>query len=227
MTTLDRIMQMQQEGKSENEIMAQLQNEGTSPSEVNDAINQAKVKNAVSPPMEQPAAQPIAQPPESPEGMQPSMMPSTEPTAPQPPVQPAPQPETYPPQPQEEYYTPQPQAYSEQDAYMQPEGYGTETISEIAEQVAQEKLEDYKATVGDIASFRSQIQNQVDNIDDRLKRIENTIDKLQQSILGKIGEYGENYAMVHQDLDNLHGTVAKLMNPLIDNVNELKKVNKK
>lgn len=100
-------------------------------------------------------------------------------------------------------------------------------MTEIAEQVATEKLEDYKSKVGDIVSFKNQITTQVNNIDDRLKRIENSIDRLQQAILGKIGEYGENYSMVHQDLENLHGTVAKLMNPLIDNINEMKKYNKK
>ena len=74
---------------------------------------------------------------------------------------------------------------------------------------------------------QTQTQNKVNDIDDRLKRIENSIDKLQQAVLGKIGEFGESSAMIHQDLDNLHGTMSKLMNPLIDNVNEMKKLNKK
>ena len=232
MATLERVMQMQQEQKTDTEIMAQLQNEGISPSEINDAINQAKIKNAVSPPeplpeqIPQEAPQEVAQAPQPQEtaqleGMQPSMMQVPDPNlAPQQPIP------TQSQQPQEDYYTPQPQAYSEQNYYPQQEGYGTETISEIAEQVATEKLEDYKATVGDMPSFKNQIQNQVNNIDDRLKRIESSIDKLQQAILGKIGEYGESSAMIHKDLDNLHGTMAKLMNPLIDNVNEMKKQNK-
>jgi len=215
--TLDRVIQMQQEGRSDNEVIAQLQNEGVSPSEINDAINQAKVKNAVSPPEQ------VAQPaPAQSEGIQPPVMPTPSPAAPQAPLPPT-QPQAAP---QEEYYTPQPQAYGEQDYYPQTEGYGTETISEIAQQVAIESLEDYKSKVGDMASFKNQIQNQVNNIDDRLQRIENSIAQLQQSILGKIGEYGENYATVHKDLDNLHGTMSKLMNPLIDNVNEIKKLNK-
>ena len=221
MATLDRIIQMQQEGRSDNEIMAQLQNEGVSPSEINDAINQAKIKNAVSPPEQAPLQTNDQIPMTNDQPMQPSMMPAPDPTTPQAPLPPA-QPQA----PQEEYYTPQPQAYSEQNYYPQAGGYETETMSEIAEQVATEKLEDYKTKTGDIASFKNQIQNQVNSIDDRLKRIENSIAQIQQSILGKIGEYGENYAMVHKDLDNLHGTVAKLMNPLIDNVNEMKKLNK-
>jgi len=166
--------------------------------------------------------------------------------APMPPVQPIAQaqpPEIYPPQeqpgaeayppqgspeeaPQDDYYTQQPQAYDGQDYYAPQGGTDTETISEIAEQVVTEKLEDYKSKVGDIASFKNQMQNQVNDIDDRLKRIENSIQQLQNAILGKIGEFGESSAMIHKDLDNLHGTVAKLMNPLIDNVNEMKKLKK-
>ena len=231
MATLDKIMQMQQEGKTETEIMAAMQQEGASPSEISDGLNQAKIKNAVSPP-EQPAPQmpaPIApetespQPPEvypaAPQNIQPQEMPTQEA-----------QPQGMPPQeaqPQEDYYAPQPQAYSDQDYYPQSGGYETDTISEIAEQVATEKLEDYKSKVGDIPSFKSEMQTRVNDMDDRLKRIEGSIDKLQQAILGKIGEFGESSAMIHKDLDNLHGTVAKLMNPLIDNVNEMKKLNKK
>ena len=100
------------------------------------------------------------------------------------------------------------------------------TISEIAEQVVIEKLNEFKKKTGDLVSFKNSIQTNVADIDERLKRIENSIDKLQQAVIGKIGEFGESNAMIHQDLDNLHGTVSKLMNPLIDNYNELRKLAK-
>jgi hypothetical protein len=255
MPTLEKVMQMQQQGKTDAEISTQLQNEGVPAAEINDSFNQAKIKNAVSPPGA--AAPEQAQM----EGMQASIMPNQpEPTAQTPPqAQPMTQelparldaaaqeaqaqqfpqqqvvapPEVYPPQegfapeqPQDDYYQQTPQAYSQQDYYAPQGGTDTETISEIAEQVTTEKLNDYKKKVGDIASFKNNIQDKVNDIDDRLKRIENSIDKLQQAVIGKIGEFGESNAAVHKDLDNLHGTVAKLMNPLIDNYNELKKISK-
>ena len=165
--------------------------------------------------------------------MQPPMQaPPGAPPAPQmaPPQEGAPPPEVYPLQGQEgqqDYYYPEtPQAYPEQDYYAPQGGMDTETISEIAEQVATEKLNEFKAKTGDLVSFKNTIQEKVEDIDDRLKRIETSIDKLQQAIIGKIGEFGESNAMIHKDLDNLHGTVSKLMNPLIDNVNELKKIAK-
>jgi uncharacterized protein YukE len=255
MATLEKVMEMQQQGISDAEISTQLRNDGVSSTEIDNSLNQAKIKNAVSPPAGiTPGQKPI-------EGMQASIMPKQpEPVAqtpPQaqpiaedlsarlssaaqevesedfPPQQQAPPPEVYPPQegvapeqPQDDYYQQTPQAYSQQDYYAPQAGMDTETISEIAEQVATEKLNNYKKKIGDIASFKNNIQDKVNNIDDRLKRIEESIDKLQQAIIGKIGEFGESNAAIHKDLDNLHGTVSKLMNPLIDNYNELKKIPK-
>ncbi|MCK5450073.1 hypothetical protein KAI32_04350, partial [Candidatus Pacearchaeota archaeon] len=167
--------------------------------------------------------------------MQPTPMDSPEQIAQAPNVQEMQQsqtPEIYPPQgqdmqqPQDDYYTQTPQAYSPQDYYAPQNTLDTETISEIAEQVAIEKLDEFKKKTGDLVSFKTSIKTQVTDIDERLKRIENSIEKLQQAIIGKIGEFGESNAIIHQDLDNLHGTVAKLMNPLIDNYRELKKLSK-
>lgn len=244
MATLDKIMDMKKQGISDAEITTQLQNEGVSPSEINDSFNQARIKNAISPPEQQTT-----------QGMQESIMPtppapSTAPQqlpaqpmtqevqAPAPQIQPPvpqgqpPAPEIYPPQeqaqipPQEDYYQETPQAYSQQDYYAPQGVVDTETISEIAEQVTTEKLNEFKKKVGDIVSFKTTIQDKVTDIDERLKRIESSIDNLQQSIIGKVGEFGESNAMIHKDLDNLHSTVSKLMNPLIDNINELKKISK-
>ena len=229
MTTLDRITEMQQQNKSEAEITTQLQNEGIAPSEISNAFSQAKIKQAVSPPEQPTQETPIAQ---SPQGMQASMMPG-EPrqvtTQPTPSLPPQTQQEDYSqsaPQQEEDYYAPTPQAYSEEDYYAPQGSLDTETISEIAEQVATEKLENYKTKIGDMVSFKNQIQDKVNDMDDRLKRIENGIEQLQQAVIGKITEFGESSAMIHKDLDNLHGTVSKLMNPLIDNFKEMKKLPK-
>ena len=238
MTILDQVIDMQKQGLSETQITTQLQNEGFSPQEINESLNQVRIKNAVSPSEHtaQEAHQtpaPEIYPPQT-SDMQQSIMQSGQQSssmAPPEQIAQAPAPEIYPPQgqeqqPQDDYYTQTPQAYSQQDYYPPQNTLDTETISEIAEQVAIEKLDEFKKKTGDLVSFKNSIQEKVADIDDRLKRIENSIDRLQQAIIGKIGEFGESNAMIHKDLDNLHGTVAKLMNPLIDNYKELKKLAK-
>lgn len=233
MSTLDRIIEMQKKGVPDVEISTQLQNEGISPTEIGDSLNQAKIKNAISAPEESEDEQMYSQ------GMTSSIMSKQPPATQQPAAIPAPE-EYYQEldpnanyqqpiageQPQDDYYQQTPQAYTQQDYYAPQSGANTETIFEIAEQVVTEKLDTYKKRIGDVVSFKNTIQDKVDDIDDRLKRIEDTIAKLQQAVIGKIGEFGESNAMIHKDLDNLHGTVSKLMNPLVDNYNELKKLAK-
>jgi len=71
------------------------------------------------------------------------------------------------------------------------------------------------------------MKDKMTNIEERLRRLENTIDKLQHAIIQKVGEFGENTNIIKKDLENLHNTTSKLMNPLIDNYRELEKITKK
>jgi len=288
MATLDRIMEMQKNGISDTEITTQLTNEGIPAADISNSLNQAKIKNAVSPPetmpqgpggmqvsimqgnnpnqastnqnlqasmtqksqvpipteapkeatpqapmpqgqMPQAPMPPQAQMPQAPAQAPPQApMPQAGlPPAPMPTEAPMPQnPEVYPNEEEvDPYYAQGQQAYAEQDYYPQ-EGLGTDTISEIAEQVAIEKINEYKEKTGDIVNFKNRMKEKVNDMDERLKRIENSIDKLQHAVIGKVGEFTENSSLIHKDLDNLHGTVKKLMDPLVDNINALKKMSK-
>ena len=220
MTVLDDVTKMQQQGMQDSEISTQLQNHGISPQEINDALNQAKIKSAVA--QEQYSQQPAAI-----QGMQQSIMqPPTEQSQPAEQLQQYPEMQSAPSPTQEQsyQYPATPQAYPEQAYYPQQPALDTDTIIEIAEQVVSEKFSEFLKKTGDLASFKLNIQEKVQDIDDRLKRIEATIDSLQQAINAKIGEFGESTAAIHKDLNALHNTTSKLMNPLIDNYRELKKI---
>ena len=127
MGTLDQIKQMRDQGISDEEIVVKLQEQRISPKEINDAMNQAKIKSAIV----------------DTENMQPSIM-----NTPQTPNN---NENVYIPQTQEsrqENYAPQPQ-YSQQEYYPQ-EGYDehsssigndTDIMIEIAEQVFSEKMQ--------------------------------------------------------------------------------------
>src|SRR5689334_3497556 len=158
MATLERVMDLQRQGVSDSDIVIRMQNEGVSPREIYDALNQARIKNAVSGPSEMQGFS---------SDMQPSIMPTQEnfnqgmsmgggqsksfQGQSAQPLQ-APSPEMYPPQagydnyPQQqappEYYPQMPQAYQDANAYA-PDAQGyygnqapvdTQTITEVAEQ---------------------------------------------------------------------------------------------
>lgn len=214
MALLDQVIEMQKRGMEDSEISRQLQNQRVPTSEIYEALSQAKIKSAISPEHEE---------------MQPSMMPPQyDPSQNQMQDQlQVPSPQQYSPeysqQPQDQYYSQSPQAYTGQEYYPQQPSIDPDTISEIAEQVVAEKFADFKRKTGDLAMFRETIQDKVSDLDERLRRIENSIDKLQQAVIGRIGEFGDSVSSIHKDLENLHETTSKLMNPLIDNYRELKK----
>ena len=212
MELLDIIKEMQDQGISNQGIFENLQRQGYKPTQINDAINQLKI--TIQPMNTQNQDQQNAFNQQQNFNQQPNFNQEQQYTENQ---------QNYP---QEDYYTQTPQAYSGEEYYQQP-SFNTETITEITEQVISEKFREYNKRTGDIVSFKNTIQDKVDDINTRLKRIESTIDKLQQAIIQKIGEFGENTQIIKKDLESLHDTTSKLMNPLIDNYRELQKTNER
>jgi hypothetical protein len=189
MGTLEEIKRMQKEGKTEQEINKNLQARGIPQKEILDAMAQSKIKDAVS------GAEPS----------NPSSFPEESIQAPQglmaqeagaPPMEAQePQQDYYQQQPQEPYPSYQPA----QEQYQQPEAMqgapqggammSPDTITEIAEQVITEKFEPLRKKLEKVMDLKTIFESKTEYIDERLKRIEKIIDRLQLSILQKVGEY--------------------------------------
>jgi len=216
MAALERVQELQQQGIQEQQIIQQLQQEGYAVPDINNAMNQVRIKSAVSDvPQEQ-------------QGMQQSVMsaPAAQEAAPAETL-PTSQPAEYPAQEQYPAYSETPDAYSNQAYYPEQGGYGVETITEISEQIVNDKIKDVLMKVSELSSSKERVETKLKDLDRRLKAIEGSIENLQQAVMGKVREFGESNAAVHQDLEALHGTMSKMMNPLVDNYNELKKLNSK
>lgn len=204
MVQVDRVVQMQQQGMSDNDIIKTLKNEGVSPKDISDSIAQARIKMAVSQDTEQSYQESYNQPEQQ----------NT-------------QQAQYAPQAPDQQYQ-QPYQEQGQQYYYQDQSQGSmsiETITEIVDRIISEKLKDINQKIKPVVDFKNKAEEDINELKERLKRIEQTIDNLQRSVIGKVGEFGQSTALIHKDLENLHGTVSKLMNPLIDNVNEMRKAN--
>ena len=224
--TLQKVAQLQAQGMQDADIIKQMQAEGVPPKDINDALNQAKIKQAVGPEQgqQQTPIQDMQQSIMQPQQMQSALPPEQGQQIPQqaPAQQTPPEQATY-----DQAYYQTPQAYPQQAYYPQAGGFDTETISEIADQIVTEKLQEQNEKTGDISAFKSSTEEQLENLNHRLSQIEASIEQLQQAVIQKIGEFGETGEYIKKDLNNLHNTVSKLMNPLIDNYKELKKIAKK
>jgi len=218
MGVLDEIMRMQNQGIEENEIIQSLKEKGVSPKEISDAFNQSKIKNAVSnednyyPEQAYPQAQEV-QAPYTTQEIQ----------------EYAPQAQQYQQEPyQQEYY----------EGGQMSGGADTDTIIEIAEQVFQEKSSKMQSQLNNFNEIKNLLQSNVANLSERMKRIETTIDKLQISILNKVGSYGENLESIKKEMSMMQDTFGKMINqvanknttrvmPLISEKTKLVKKNSK
>ncbi len=214
MALLNDIKRMQSEGRTEQEIISGLKEQGVSPREITDALSQSKIKEAVSAEGVD-AGAPLPQG----EQMAPSIgavqeqysaSPAQEATEEYAPPQYQESPQQYAPSQQEaapqypeyqQYQQPQGEQYPQQQ-YQQPQmgNISPDTITEISEQVVTEKLAPLRKDLEKVADMKTMVESKMESLDERLKRIEKIIDRLQLSIMQKVGEYITNIDDIKKEI---------------------------
>lgn len=210
----DQIIQMRAQGLNDSDIIVQLQEQGVAPKIINDALNQANIKGAVGE-MEEIKGGPNYADDYTP--------------VPQPSENYASKAEPYPSDdfyvshnssPNSTYSQPLPPAPTStyQEFYPQEQGQGyyeggtdTDTMIEIAQQVFSEKIRKIQQQIEEMNEFKVLYSTKVDGMFERLKRIENLIDRLQSAILAKIGSYGEGIESVKKELSMVQDAYGKVV----------------
>jgi len=217
MALLERISNMKKEGKSGQEIIKTLSEEGISPRQINEAISQSDIKSAVSaeenmqPSIMQTAEQTTVGMPSSYEANQDISVPAAPQYA---------QEEGQQPVEQEQYATPEytPGYDSSQvsnQGYASP-GVDIETIRDIANQIIEESMGKLKEQLSSTGKMKTEINTKIQEIDDRLKKLEDIIQQLQFSIIKKMGDYGEAVSSISKEVRATQDSFSKLINPIID-----------
>ena len=186
---------MQAQGLSDSDIIQKLNEQGVSPLEIQQALEQSNIKTAVQ------------------GDMQPSLM--TQETQEYNPNQEQPE---YTPQPNQQQEQPQQYPQYQQYSYPQYQEYQqptSDTISEISEQIVEEKLNQVKKELSKLADFKTTSSKKLEDLNSRLERIESMLDKIQSSILGKIGEQMQNTQDIKQEMGMMQESFSKVLNPLM------------
>ena len=201
--TIEEIKKMYGEGKTEEEIKNSLRQKGLSEIEVSSSISQAKIKEAVSgnaedlsPPTSFQSNSAVAD-----NNMYPSIMQPQEEQTEQSQNQETPNEQYYEPQSYPDQQSPQydSQQYSSQYQPYQ-SSVSPETISEIAEQIASEKISPISTKIENLISSKTTSESKIQNIQERLERIEKIIDRLQLSIIQKVGDYMNDVSDLKKEL---------------------------
>lgn len=224
-TPVEDVLRMMNSGMNDADIIRRLTDEGFSPVQISDALNQAKIKQEIAPSGVQA---------QQPQPMQP-MTPPPMPPVPRP-VSAVPKPVAVVPQPQpmpskssklEEQAYPYPYSYPSYPSYpqeAQQQKVDTDTIEEIAEEIVNEKWLEVKNRISDVIEWKVYAEKRIDSIDERLKRIEMSFDRLQASLLSKVQEYGRDVKDLGSEVTSLGGAFGKILNPLVENVKELSRI---
>jgi hypothetical protein len=229
MGILDEINNMKRQGMDEREIIGRLQEKGVKPKAIEEAFNQARIKRAVS----AEASEGMGE-----EGMEPSIMrgeikPET--GLPAPLYVPKTQEIDHD---HEEFYAPTPQSsslpqfqqfneepeapgygnynqeeYLPQEGYEEQavEGYDTDTLIEIAEQVFSEKIKKEQKQIEALNEFATLAETRMSNDHERIKRMESIIDKLQAAILEKVSSYGRNLESIKNEMGMMQESFEKMV----------------
>ena len=186
MAILEQVMQLKNQGMGDQDIMNSLQQQGVPPKEIMDAINQSQIKNAVTG-----EAAPMAAPEAGSEAL---YTPQTQEMG-----TPTSTPETAP-----EYY--------EEGASYAPSSIGmdSDTMIELSNQVFAEKIKKTEKNIDDLNEFKSIGEVKLENMEDRLKRIEKIIDTLQIKILEKVGSYSRDLEKTKKELEMVEESFGKL-----------------
>jgi len=114
-----------------------------------------------------------------------------------------------------DYSAPQAGASSGEEYYQEDYGgYGggdTDTIIEVAEQVFSEKSKKMKKQLSESNEFKTLATSKIEDISNRLKRIESSMDKLQYAILDKVGEYGNGLNSIKKEMSMMQDSFKKVV----------------
>lgn len=180
MALIEEVRQMKASGASDQDILQAIQSKGISTQQAYEAISQATIKEAVT--SDAPQTQEFQQ-----TDLQPSLMsPQGTDANYQQPVQ------DYQQYPQEQQY--------QQDYSSYSPSFSADTISEIAEQVISEKITVIRDSIEKIIDYKTSSEAKLSALDERLQRIEKIIDRLQLSILQKVGESITNIEDLKKEL---------------------------
>lgn len=220
----EAINEMRQRGYEDNEITEILQEQGISPREINEAMSQSTIKQAVSEEEDETMNEDETNISETTDDGE--MMPSIMDSEPD-------QQEQMPQQEQQDtnydYGQSMPSSYGgypDEDYgedYSQGVGINTDTISEIVEQNVTEKISKILTVLNSLSESKVELNAKVEKMDERLTRIEGIIDQLQMSLIRKAGEQEQNIEDIKTEIKDINEGFGKVINPLIDGIRTIEK----
>ncbi len=226
MGALDQVLMMKTQGMSDEDIIRDLGERGVSPKDIDDALNQAQIKSAVSNIQgdeedlpEHPDFTSRSQLDQNTQGYESYAQAPMETQSFQNPQEI----QSYPLYPKQET----PMNYNNDMNYSSysydqygSNGYESNDFMEIANQIIEDKMILLRNEISSIIEFRRIVESQLENFENRITKIETIIDNLQLSILEKVGSYGQNLNTIRKEMEMMQDSFSKVIDPLTDKLSK-------
>lgn len=219
---INEVLDLTKQGYTDADIIQYLREEGYNPTQINDAMNQAKIRLELEKTAGMESDTGETEEVYGEEEMVPSIMSQERgeyadeesyPSEERAPVMPT---------------TQAPEAGSEAYPYSYPYAYGattsTESMEELAEEIIAEKWNEFTKKAGDVIEFKSYMESRLKSMDERFKRLEKSFDKLQSATLERVQEYGRNVKSLGTEIQALEGAFSKIIQPVTSSVKEFREL---
>ena len=199
-----RVLNLRENGMENQDIASMLRRENFGKQEIYGAMDQAAVKNEISPlqttparlnPDDVPAPSQISEPQETQEEMPRQQLPQ----------------ETM--QPGISTFAPEPAGRA-----------NYEMVEEMAESIVSEKWEDMVRNVGDLRLWKERVETDLSGIKQEVLRTQARYENLQKAVLGKVTEYSQGITDLNVEIKAMEKVFEKILGPLTKSVKDLEKV---
>jgi len=202
---LEKVLNLRNQGLSNDQIIQTLQREGYKVDSIYHAISQADVKEGIeSVPIKKLGETGDTMAEESPKNY-PSYPTEETPPAEEAPIAPDMPPGGFPPT---EFHP----------------SSTTETVQEVAEAIINEKWSELIGSVNKIMEWKEATESRITKIEQKFADLEKNFDALHSGVLEKIGEYDRSVAEIGTDIKALEKVFQKILPGFMENVGELSRI---
>lgn len=97
-------------------------------------------------------------------------------------------------------------------------------VEEIAESIIDEKWKMVIDSINKVLDWKDKMDERIVRIETNIERIQSDFDKLNESVIGKIGDYDKTMNDVGTELKSMEMVFKKALPGFVENVNELSRI---
>ncbi len=101
------------------------------------------------------------------------------------------------------------------------------SIEEYVETIIDEKWQELERDIQKIVDWKTRSEQRITELNGQVLELKDKFDKLQSSVLGKVGEYDRTMQDVGADLKAMERVFAKVLPSFTDNVKQLNEITEK